>query len=72
MKGNGEMGHNDSLLHNMVRVQWLLRELHKAGTRGRDGTRISKAKWAARIIIFQPRGDILGTCYLIITKCEKI
>jgi hypothetical protein len=72
MKCNGEMEHNDSLLHNMVQVQWSLQELHKVGTRGRDGTRISKAKWAARIIVFQSRGDILGTCYLIIMKCKKI
>jgi hypothetical protein len=63
MKGNGEMEHNDSLLHNMVQ------ELHKACTRGRDGTRISKAKCAARIIVLQLRGVILGTCYLIIMKC---
>jgi hypothetical protein len=54
MKGNGEMEYNDSLFHSMVRVQWSLRELHKAGTCGRVGTRISKAKWAVRIIILQP------------------
>jgi hypothetical protein len=67
MKGNGEMEHNDSLLHNMVR------ELYKTCTRwGVHGTRISKAKCAARIIVLQPWGVILGTCYLIIMKCETI
>jgi hypothetical protein len=34
--------------------------------------RISKAKCASRIIVLQSWSDILGTCYLIITKCEKI
>jgi hypothetical protein len=37
-----------------------------------DGTRISKAKCVVRIIVLQPCGNILGTCYLIIMKCEKI
>jgi hypothetical protein len=47
--------------------------LHKVGTRGRDGTQISKTKCAVRIIVLQPRDDILGRVgILIITKCEKI
>jgi hypothetical protein len=41
------MEHNDSLLHNMVRVQRSSREMHKACTRGRDETRITKSKWCS-------------------------
>jgi hypothetical protein len=46
--------------------------MHKACTCGRDETRISKAKGAARIIVLQSRSVILGACYLIIMKYEKI